>query len=70
MNRQTVEPIIADVVRLWELATSLPDIAKALHLPERLVRRILQSGELPEAGPQWHQGELFSQPERDHVSER
>jgi hypothetical protein len=70
MNRQTAEPIVADVQRLWELATSLPDIARALHLPERLVRHVLRHGVLPEAGPQWNQGELFEQPQRGHVSER
>ena len=51
-NRQTAGQIVADIQRLWELATPLPDIAKTLRLPKRLVGHVLQHGELPEAGPQ------------------
>ena len=64
MNRQHAEPIVSEIIRLWEVATSLPAIAAGLHLPERLVMHVLQHGALPEEQPSWHQ------PKRDWVSER
>ncbi|GEM_PF-2479911 len=71
MNRTDAQTIIEDIRRLWELATPLLDIASGLHLPDKLVRHVLQHGKLPEDQPRWIQGDLLSgQPSPDAVSTR
>jgi hypothetical protein len=44
-----VDPIIDDIKLLWNSGTLLPDIATRLHLPDRTVRHVLQTGEMPNA---------------------
>ena len=71
MSNTDAQTIIDDIRRLWELATPLLDIASGLHLPDSLIRHVLQHGTLPEDQPHWIQGDLLSgQPSPDAVSTR
>ncbi|MEQ9410939.1 MAG: hypothetical protein RIK87_24725 [Fuerstiella sp.] len=53
MRRDEAQPIVDDIRTLHELMTPADVIARKLHLPERLVRHVIQHGQIPPEQPQW-----------------
>ena len=52
-QRTTPDPpkdtIVDDIKALWDAGRTLPGIAALLHLPDKVVRHVLQTGEMPNA---------------------
>lgn len=55
MNRDHAQAIVRDIRALWEVATPPSVIARRLHLPERLVCHVINTGALPQdiRKPHW-----------------
>jgi hypothetical protein len=43
------DPIVDDIKALWDAGRTLPGIAALLHLEDKVVRHVLQTGEMPNA---------------------
>ena len=43
------DPIVDDIRTLWDAGRTLPGIAALLHLEDKVVRHVLQTGEMPNA---------------------
>lgn len=55
MTRTETQVIVDDIRTLHAHCVSVAEVARTLHLPERIIRHVIEHGVFPERQPQWTQ---------------